>query len=119
MKCFHNLAECSQKDADSSNDCSLKHKRNIILEQIGQSLDSSGLKKCIQSALVFPPGSGSGNTVKVYIYPGEADPAVFSLFILIVAGEAWLNIDDSYVEHEHFTFLAFIWRWMSSSQIVS
>lgn len=65
MKCFHNLAICSQKDSDSSNDCSLKHKRNIILEQICQSLDSGGLKKCIQSALVFPPGSGSGATVKV------------------------------------------------------
>lgn len=66
MKCFHNhnLAKCSQKDADSSNDCSLKHKRNIILEQICQSLDSGGLKKCIQSALVFPPGSSSRTTVK-------------------------------------------------------
>lgn len=77
MKHLHDEAKCSQKGSDalmiSSNDCSLKHKRNIILEQICQSLDSEGgLKTCIQNALVFQPGSGSGTTFKVCSYLGEA-----------------------------------------------
>ncbi|KAL3641725.1 hypothetical protein CASFOL_012540 [Castilleja foliolosa] len=62
MKHEHNQAQCCQirSDAptDSFNNCSLKHQRNIILEQIFQSLDSEGsLKKCIQNALVSHPGS--------------------------------------------------------------
>ncbi|KAL8459428.1 hypothetical protein ACS0TY_036787 [Phlomoides rotata] len=69
VKHLHDLAECSQKELDalrtSSSDCLLKHDRNIILENIFQSLDSEGgLKKCIRSALVFQPGSGNGFTVK-------------------------------------------------------
>ncbi|KAH6778708.1 hypothetical protein C2S52_000137 [Perilla frutescens var. hirtella] len=64
VKRLYDLAKCSQKGADYSNDCSLKHKRNIILEQMCQSLDCGGLKKCIQGALVFPAGSGSRTTVK-------------------------------------------------------
>ncbi|XP_042008807.1 PHD finger protein EHD3-like isoform X3 [Salvia splendens] len=64
MKCLLDLAKCPQKGADCSNDCSLKHKRNIILDQICQLLNSGGLKKCIKNALVFPEGSGTGTPAK-------------------------------------------------------
>lgn len=78
MKRLHDPAKCSQKGADYSYDCSLKHKRDIILDQICQSLDSGGLKKCIQSALVSPTGSGSGATSKVYFFfLEEANPKVY------------------------------------------
>lgn len=81
VKQLHDLAECSQKEPNamrtSSSDCSLKRDRNIILENIFQSLDNEGgLKKCIQSALVFQPGSGNGFTVKVCCHLGEADRTV-------------------------------------------
>ncbi|CAA2969669.1 PHD finger EHD3 isoform X1 [Olea europaea subsp. europaea] len=58
----------SQKVPDAlmnSYDCSLKQQRNYVLEQICQSLESEGgLKKCIQNALLFHPGSGSLSTLK-------------------------------------------------------
>ncbi|KAG8389775.1 hypothetical protein BUALT_Bualt01G0013600 [Buddleja alternifolia] len=66
---LHDESGCSHKGSHvkttSSDDRSLNHQRNIILEQICQSLDSEGgLRKCIQDALVFHPGSGSRTTVK-------------------------------------------------------
>ncbi|XP_047953440.1 PHD finger protein EHD3-like isoform X2 [Salvia hispanica] len=71
LKCLLDLAKCPQKDADCSSDCSLKHKRNIILDQICQSLHSGGLKKCIKNALVFPEGSGTGTPVKDSVRSSE------------------------------------------------
>ncbi|KAL3634791.1 hypothetical protein CASFOL_021845 [Castilleja foliolosa] len=60
MKPEHHQARCcmnvSHAPSDSFSDCSLKHQRNIILEQLFQSLDSEGcLKKCIQNVLVSRP----------------------------------------------------------------
>ncbi|XP_042008806.1 PHD finger protein EHD3-like isoform X2 [Salvia splendens] len=60
-----------KKGADCSNDCSLKHKRNIILDQICQLLNSGGLKKCIKNALVFPEGSGTGTPAKDSVCSNE------------------------------------------------
>ncbi|KAL1557089.1 PHD finger protein EHD3-like isoform X3 [Salvia divinorum] len=60
-----------KKGADCSNDCSLKHKRNIVLDQICQSLNSGGLKKWIKSALVFPARSGSGTPAKDSVRSSE------------------------------------------------
>ncbi|KAL1557090.1 hypothetical protein AAHA92_12619 [Salvia divinorum] len=71
MKCLVDLDKCSQKGADCSNDCSLKHKRNIVLDQICQSLNSGGLKKWIKSALVFPARSGSGTPAKDSVRSSE------------------------------------------------
>ncbi|KAK6115604.1 hypothetical protein DH2020_007873 [Rehmannia glutinosa] len=69
VKHVHDLVQCFHNGSHSltflSNDCSLKHQRNIILEQISQSLDNEGgLNKCIRNALVFHPGSGSRTSVK-------------------------------------------------------
>ncbi|CAI9763993.1 unnamed protein product [Fraxinus pennsylvanica] len=65
---FNTQVSGSQKVSDAlmnSNDCSLKQQRNYVLEQICQTLDSEGgLKKCIQNALLFHPGSGSRSTIK-------------------------------------------------------
>ncbi|CAA0840803.1 RING/FYVE/PHD-type zinc finger family protein [Striga hermonthica] len=48
-----------------TDDCLLMHQRNVILEQISQSLDTEdSLRKCIQSAYVFHPGSGSRTRVE-------------------------------------------------------
>ncbi|KAK4387339.1 PHD finger protein EHD3 [Sesamum angolense] len=76
MKHSVDQAKCSEKDSHpmpvSSSDCSLKHQRNIILEQIYQSLDSEGgLVKCIQNALLFHPGSSSRTTVKESVHSCE------------------------------------------------
>ncbi|KAI3460549.1 hypothetical protein Pfo_017212 [Paulownia fortunei] len=76
MKHLHDQAKCFQNGSHAltilSNGCSLKHQRNIILEQICQSLDSEGgLKKCIQNALVFDPGSGSRTTIKESVHSCE------------------------------------------------
>ncbi|XP_011074808.1 PHD finger protein EHD3 isoform X1 [Sesamum indicum] len=76
MKHSVDQAKCFQKDSDampvSFSDCSLKHQRNIILEQIYQSLDSEGgLVKCIQNALLFHPGSSSRTTVKESVHSCE------------------------------------------------
>ncbi|KAL0391770.1 UNVERIFIED_CONTAM: PHD finger protein EHD3 [Sesamum radiatum] len=76
MKHSVDQAKCSEKDSHpmpvSSSDCSLKHQRNIILEQIYQSLDSEGgLVRCIQNALLFHPGSSSRTTVKESVHSCE------------------------------------------------
>ncbi|XP_057773250.1 PHD finger protein EHD3 isoform X2 [Salvia miltiorrhiza] len=60
-----------KKGADCSNGCSLKQKRNIILDQICQSLDIGGLKKCMESALVFPTASCSETTIKDSVRSSE------------------------------------------------
>ncbi|KAG8378212.1 hypothetical protein BUALT_Bualt08G0114300 [Buddleja alternifolia] len=53
----------------ASNDCSLNHQRNIVLDEVFQSLESEGgLRKCIQDALSFHPGSRSRTTVKEPIH---------------------------------------------------
>ncbi|XP_073138936.1 PHD finger protein EHD3 isoform X2 [Henckelia pumila] len=50
---------------NSSSNCSLKHPRDIILEQIYQSLEGDdGLRSCIQDAIVFHPGIDSRSDVK-------------------------------------------------------
>ncbi|KAI3464573.1 hypothetical protein Pfo_021236 [Paulownia fortunei] len=57
----------------TSDDSSLKHQRNIVLEQIYQSLETEGgLKKCIHDALAFHPGSGSRTTFKESVHSCEA-----------------------------------------------
>ncbi|KAK4429605.1 PHD finger protein EHD3 [Sesamum alatum] len=57
----------------ASSDCSLQHQRNIVLEQLCQSLEGQGgLKKCIQDALAFDLGSSSRSTVKESVYSCEA-----------------------------------------------
>lgn len=67
------------ESSHASHDCSLKHQRNIVLERISQSLDTEGgLKKCIQDALAFHPGNGSGNTVKV-CEVGSMNPISYAL----------------------------------------
>ncbi|PIN16483.1 Histone acetyltransferase [Handroanthus impetiginosus] len=73
----NSLDQASQKrshsHATSSNDCSLKHQRNIVLEQICHSLQSEGgLKKCIKDALAFHPGTGCKTTVKESVHSCEA-----------------------------------------------
>lgn len=51
---------------NASNNCSLKHPRDIILEQICQSLEGEdGLRRCIQDAIVFHPEIDSRSDVKV------------------------------------------------------
>ncbi|XP_051139203.1 PHD finger protein EHD3 isoform X2 [Andrographis paniculata] len=50
---------------NSSDDCSLKSQRNVVLEQICQSIEiECSLKKRIQDALAFHPGSSSGPIAK-------------------------------------------------------
>ncbi|CAA2981764.1 PHD finger EHD3 isoform X1 [Olea europaea subsp. europaea] len=72
---FNTQVSGFQKVSDAlmnSNDFSLKKQRNYVLEQICQSLESEGgLKKCIQNALLFHPGSGSRSTIKDSIYSCE------------------------------------------------
>ncbi|KAL2467804.1 PHD finger protein EHD3-like [Forsythia ovata] len=72
---FNTQVSGSQKVSDApinSNDFSLKQQRNFVLGQICQSLESEGgLKKCIQNALLFHPGSGSRSTLKDSIPPCE------------------------------------------------
>ncbi|KZV28811.1 hypothetical protein F511_06245 [Dorcoceras hygrometricum] len=58
---------CFQKHSreTTSNNCSLKHPRDIVLEQIYQSLEGEdGLRSCIQDAIVFHPGIASRYDVK-------------------------------------------------------
>ncbi|KAL6504526.1 hypothetical protein OROGR_026449 [Orobanche gracilis] len=70
MKHINDQAQCFQNGShhltDLPNDCSHKHQRNIILEQIYQSLNNGegGLKKCIENALLFHPRAGSRVNVK-------------------------------------------------------
>ncbi|KAK4433724.1 PHD finger protein EHD3 [Sesamum alatum] len=76
MKHSSDKAKFSEKDSNamlvSSSDCSLKHQRNVILEQIYQSLDSEGgLVKCIQNALLFHPGSSSRTAIKESVHSCE------------------------------------------------
>ncbi|XP_011102106.1 PHD finger protein EHD3 isoform X1 [Sesamum indicum] len=57
----------------ASSGCSLKHQRNIVLEQLCQSLEGQGgLRRCIQDALAFDLGSCSRTTVKESVYSCEA-----------------------------------------------
>ncbi|KAL0326119.1 UNVERIFIED_CONTAM: hypothetical protein Sradi_5181200 [Sesamum radiatum] len=70
MSVKNSLNQASQKRshalAVASSDCSLQHQRNIVLEQLCQSLEGQGgLKRCIQDALAFDLGSCSRTTAKV------------------------------------------------------
>ncbi|KAG6419782.1 hypothetical protein SASPL_116294 [Salvia splendens] len=60
-----------KKGAACSNGFLLNHKRNVILDQICQSLDSGGLKKSIKCALVFPASTALGTTTKDSVCSSE------------------------------------------------
>ncbi|XP_073294784.1 PHD finger protein EHD3 isoform X1 [Primulina huaijiensis] len=68
---------CFQKHSceNASNNCSLKHPRDIILQQIYQSLEGEdGLRSCIHDAILFNPGIDSRSDVKksaLYCENGE------------------------------------------------
>ncbi|KAL0314369.1 UNVERIFIED_CONTAM: PHD finger protein EHD3 [Sesamum angustifolium] len=72
----NSLNQASQKRshalAFASSECSLQHQRNIVLEQLCQSLEGQGgLKRCIQDALAFDLGSCSRTTAKESVYSCE------------------------------------------------
>ncbi|KAL3840052.1 hypothetical protein ACJIZ3_024643 [Penstemon smallii] len=93
----HLFDQASQKRSHdlalASNDCSLKHQRNIVLEQMCQSLESeSGLVKCIQNVIAFHPGSCSGTTIKESVYSWEGSQTGSALDGLQNAAKASVDV---------------------------
>ncbi|KAK6114940.1 hypothetical protein DH2020_007209 [Rehmannia glutinosa] len=92
----------------ASHDCSLEHKRNIVLGKICQSLETEGfLRKCIQDALAFHPGSGSKTTVNESVRSCEAgskcSPTASvhdgSIFFDIIMSEKFAQLCNLLLEH--------------------
>lgn len=54
---------------NASYDCSVKQWRNVVLQQLCESLDDeAGFLKCIQDALVLHSESGCTSAVKVNMF---------------------------------------------------
>lgn len=78
---------CFQKHSreTASNKCALKHPRDIVLEQIYQSLEGEDdLGRCIQEAIVFHPGIDSRSDVKVLLIFSFLEPVLLIACMLYV-----------------------------------